>query len=152
MDWPTYNEALVKRGIILLDPGLLSRLMAYLESSSEKAYSTYRSQEPAKFRANQPPPNIYWVGTFFISSTRWRALIVPDYSTTCRRVNRLSVTLDPHIDADRSVTIAVDASDIKVADRGEWVRTKWKRRQGFLKIHIAMDVETKQIVALEVTD
>lgn len=50
------------------------------------------------------------------------------------------------------MTLAVDASGIKVADRGEWVRRKWRRRRGFLKIHLAVDVETKQIVSMEVTD
>jgi IS5 family transposase len=29
---------------------------------------------------------------------------------------------------------------------------QWRRRRGFLKIHIAVGVRTKQIVALEVTD
>jgi IS5 family transposase len=79
-------------------------------------------------------------------------LTAPDYSTSCRRVNALDVALEPRLDPERPVTIAVDASGIKVADRGEWMRTKWKMRRGFLKIHIAVDVETKQIVALEVTD
>lgn len=41
------------------------------------------------------------------------------------------------------MTIAVDASGIKVADTDEWVRTKWRRRRGFLKINIAVDIGTK---------
>jgi len=85
--------------------------------------------------------------------SRWEPrLRAPDYSTTCRRVNGLDVDLEPLLDPDERVTIAVDASGIKVADRGEWMRAKWRRRRGFLKIHIAVDVGTKQIVALEVTD
>lgn len=60
--------------------------------------------------------------------------------------------LEPRLDPERPVTIAVDASGIKVADRGEWIRRRWKRRRGFLKIHIAVDIKTKQIVAMEVTD
>ena len=60
--------------------------------------------------------------------------------------------LEPRLDPERPVTIAVDASGIKVADRGEWIRRRWRRRRDFLKIHIAVDVETKQIVAMEVTD
>ena len=55
-------------------------------------------------------------------------------------------------DPDELVTIAVDASSIKVADRGEWMRTKWRRRWGFLKIHIEVNVKTKLILAIEVTD
>ena len=51
-------------------------------------------------------------------------LIAPDYSTTCRRVNRLDVGLEPRLDPDKPVTIAMDASGIKVTDRGEWIRMK----------------------------
>ncbi|MCJ7574298.1 hypothetical protein MUO93_08560 [Candidatus Bathyarchaeota archaeon] len=62
-----------------------------------------------------------------------------DHSTTSRRVNKLSIDLKPHIDPERPATIAVDASSIKVADRGEWKRMKWRRRRGFLKINLVAD-------------
>ena len=78
--------------------------------------------------------------------------MAPDYSTTCRRVNGLDIDLEPRLDPDEPVTIAVDTSGIKVTDRGEWMRVRWRRRRGFLKIHIAVDVKTKQIVAMDVTD
>ena len=78
--------------------------------------------------------------------------MVPYYSTTCRCLNDLEVRLDPVIDTGKPVTIAVDSSGIKVGDRGEWMRQKWRRRRGFLKFHLAVDVESKQIVALVVTD
>ncbi len=51
-------------------------------------------------------------------------LRTPDYSTTCRRVNGLDVDLGPRLDPDEPVTIAVDASGGKVADRGEWMRAR----------------------------
>lgn len=52
------------------------------------------------------------------------------------------------------VVIAIDSSGIKVTNRGEWVRELWNRKskRGYLKIHLAVDVETKQILAMEVTD
>jgi len=53
--------------------------------------------------------------------------------------------LEPRLDPEKPVTIAVDASGMKVADRGEWMWLRWRRRRGFLKIHIAVDVKTKQI-------
>ena len=77
---------------------------------------------------------------------------MPDYSTSCHRVNRLDIDLEPRLDAEGPVTIDVDASGVKVADRGEWMRLRWRRRRGFLKIHLAFDVRTRQIVAMEVTD
>ena len=76
---------------------------------------------------------------------------VPDYSTIDTRVNRLDVKLDEG-DYGNDLVIAVDASGVKVANRGDWIRHKWKVRRGFLKIHIAVDVKRKKILALEVTD
>lgn len=76
---------------------------------------------------------------------------VPDYSTIDRRVNKLDVKLDEKAYGDDMV-IALDASGIKVANRGDWIRRKWKVRRGFLKIHIAVDVDSKRIVSMDVTD
>jgi hypothetical protein len=76
---------------------------------------------------------------------------VPDYSTIDRRVNELDVKLDEE-DYGDDIVLAVDASGVKVANRGEWIRHKWKVRRGYLKIHIAVDVKRKKILALEVTD
>lgn len=47
--------------------------------------------------------------------------------------------------------IAVDASGVKVSNRGDWIRRKWKRRRGYLKIHFAVSTESKEVVAFEVT-
>ena len=76
---------------------------------------------------------------------------VPDYSTIDRRVNRLGVKLDEE-DYGNDLVIAVDASGVKVSNRGDWMRRRWKMRRGYLKIHIAVDVKRKRILALEVTD
>jgi len=76
---------------------------------------------------------------------------VPDYSTIDRRVNRLHVKLSEE-DYGNDLVIAVDASGIKVSNRGDWMRRKWRIRRGYLKIHIAVDVKRKRILALEVTD
>jgi hypothetical protein len=43
--------------------------------------------------------------------------------------------------------------NIKVT-RGQWMSDKWgsRKKEGYLKIHIAVDIKTKEILALEVTD
>ena len=76
---------------------------------------------------------------------------VPDYSTIDRRVNRLNVKLDEE-DYGNDLVIAVDASGVKVSNRGDWMRRRWRMRRGYLKIHIAVDVKRKKILALKVTD
>jgi len=66
----------------------------------------------------------------------------------------MDIKLDTSIiNSDEDIVIAVDSTGIKVANRGEWMREKWKssRRRGFIKIHIAVDVKSKQITSIQVT-
>lgn len=158
VDWPSYNESLVIRGEILLDLSLLQSWGEELDEMNRDKeggryrYYRYLIELQASLRACFKLPYRQLEG-FTRALSRWEPrLKAPDYTTTCRRANGLDVDLEPRLDPDEWVTIAVDASGIKVADRGEWVRFKWKRRRGFLKIRIAVDVKTKQIVAMEVTD
>ena len=75
----------------------------------------------------------------------------PDYTTVWWRVSKMKVDLDSAIERGKDVTIAVDSSGIKVSNRGEWIRHKWKVKRGFIKVHIAVDTKTKQIIAMEIT-
>jgi hypothetical protein len=63
----------------------------------------------------------------------------------------MKVNLASSVALDKDVTIAVDSTGIKVSNRGEWIRKKWKVKRGFIKVHIAVDTKTKQILAIEVT-
>ena len=47
--------------------------------------------------------------------------------------------------------IAIDSTGLKVTNRGEWIRHKWKVKRGYLKIHIAVDIKKKRILSLDVT-
>src|SRR6476659_11138917 len=70
---------------------------------------------------------------------------------------KVKVHLNPKINLEKDpITIAVDSTGIKVTNRGEWIREKWnnnnnKKRRGFIKIHIAVNVRTKKILSMEVT-
>jgi hypothetical protein len=48
--------------------------------------------------------------------------------------------------------VAVDNTGIKVSNRGEW-RRKYlgKERQGWIKIHVALDKKTRQVVSFRIT-
>jgi len=81
-----------------------------------------------------------------------KGLKVPDYSTMNRRVNKLKLNLeDTLIRSGAPVSIAVDASGIKVHNSGDWMRKVWKVKKGYLKIHFAVDVKTKQVVSMDVS-
>jgi len=82
-----------------------------------------------------------------------KGLRPPDHSSIQWRVEKLPVKLDSDvIHSNEDVIIAVDATGVKVSNRGDWIRHLWRRKRGFLKIHIAVDVKKKRIVALQVTD
>ena len=55
---------------------------------------------------------------------------------------------------DEYIVIAIDSTGIKVTNRGQWMRDKWhiKNKKGYLKIHIAVNVKTKKILSMQVTD
>src|SRR3972149_1175158 len=79
-------------------------------------------------------------------------LNAPDYSSMAWRIQRLDGKLNEALaKSNDEVVLALDASGIKVSNRGEWMRHKWKVKRGYLKIHIAVDVKRKTILALEVT-
>ena len=53
------------------------------------------------------------------------------------------------------IIIAIDCTGIKITNRGQWMQEKWqvRNKKGYLKIHIAVNIKTKEILAfLEVTD
>jgi hypothetical protein len=76
-----------------------------------------------------------------------------DYTNIWRRGTQLKLSLPDTILASKEpVVIAVDSTGIKVTNRGEWMREKWRVRRGWIKVHLAVNVETKEIVAVEVTD
>ena len=155
-NWKEYNEALVRRGAILLD-------MDFVANWSEELKAMNEGKEGARFRYPESFVKLLAVVHAYILPYRQlegfvRALSqhvdglkAPDYTTIWWRVSRVEVELDSSIEPDKDVTIAVDSSGIKVSNRGEWIRQKWKVRRGFIKVHIAVDTRTKQIVAMEVT-
>ena len=78
---------------------------------------------------------------------------VSNYTTMWwRRIVRIKVELNSEVNPEKIdvITIAVDSTGIKVTNRGEWIRDKWKKRRDFIKIHLAVNIKTKKIVSMEV--
>ena len=74
---------------------------------------------------------------------------IPDYSTINRRVNKLDIKINERIGND--IILVLDSTGIEVTNRGEWLPHKRNVRKGYLKIHVAVDIEKKKIVSLDVT-
>jgi len=146
----------VKRGEILLDLSILDEWSSELErmnagkEGGQYAYPELFIRLLGYTRVLFHLPYRQTEG-FLRALRRFDSRIqVPDYSTIDRRVNKLDVKLDKEGYGD-DIVIAVDASGIKVSNRGDWIRHKWKVKRGYLKIHIAVDTKSKKITSMNVT-
>jgi hypothetical protein len=65
-------------------------------------------------------------------------------------LNITSNRLDDDEEEEEGTIIAIDSTGIKVTSRGQWMQEKWqiKKKKGDLKIHIAIDINTKEIFLL----
>ena len=157
-DWRRVNNGLVRRGEILLDLRILDRWDSELErmnAGKEGGRYVYPEVFVRLLGYMHLLFHLPYRQTegFLKALRRFDSRIhVPDYSTIDRRVNSLDVKLDEERSYGDDVVIAVDASGVKISNRGDWMRRRWKVKRGFLKIHIAVDVKRKKILAFEVTD
>ena len=155
-DWKGYNEALVKRGLILLDLDFIADWSRELKTMNERKEGA-RYRYPESFVKLLAIVHAYVLpyrqleGFMRALSQHVDGLKAPDYTTIWWRVAKMKVDVASSVELDKDVTIAVDSSGIKVSNRGEWIRKKWKVKRGFIKVHIAVDTKTKQILAIEVT-
>ena len=158
-DWKRINEALVRRGELLLNLDFMKGWGSELEAMNKgKEGALFRY--PDSFIRLLLFMHVYLhlpyrqLEGFTKALARYvKALKVPDHSSIQWRAETFPVKLDKTlIDSGEDIVIALDASGIKVTNRGEWMRHKWKVKRGYLKIHLAVDVKRKKILALEVTD
>jgi hypothetical protein len=162
MDWPSYNRSLVKRGEILFSYDFLDTWDYELERMNKN-----KKGKPFEF----PDSFILAIGyirySFRLPYRQTEGIInvtgkslpsKPSYGHICKRINRLSVNISngrvKTDDDDGYIIIAADSTGIKVTNRGQWMDEKWNvlNRKGYLKIHLAVNIKTKEILALEVTD
>jgi len=78
---------------------------------------------------------------------------VPQYSTVSRRQKQLEVKL-PYRAKTTGLALLVDSTGVKFMGDGEWKRKKHgvEHRRQWRKVHLAIDADTFEIRAVEVTD
>ena len=154
-NWKEYNEKLVRRGELYIS-------LDFLDSWDDELAKMNKGKVGRPFV--YPENFMYFLAFIHIAFLPFRQIegflrklseFIPkiksaDYSTICKRLKKLDVNLPENLGGD--IVVAVDSSGMKVTNRGEWIRNKWKIRKGWIKVHIAVDVKTKELLALEVTD
>jgi hypothetical protein len=158
-NWREYNESLVKRGEMYLTFDFLKSWERDLEKLNQDKLGR-RYAYPWSFIELLMLIHVIFHLPYRQLEGFLRKLseLIPeikptDYTNIWRRGTKLKLNLSDTIStSDEPVVIAVDSTGIKVTNRGEWMREKWKVHRGWIKVHLAVDVKTKEIVAIEVTD
>ncbi|MGI0081514.1 MAG: IS5 family transposase [Nitrososphaerales archaeon] len=157
-NWSKYNDELVRRGEIELDPSVVQEWKEELRKENKgKVGEPFHYPEPyirliAFVRLLFHLPYRQTEGFMIFLSKYVDGVKAIDYSALNRRVNKLQIELeDSLLKSNDPVSIAVDSSGVKVHNSGDWIRHVWKVRKGYLKIHFAVDIKTKQVVSMDVS-
>jgi len=154
-DWHQYNERLVRRGEIFISSDIIKSW------NKELAVMNLRKKGRRFLFPDSFMKILGYARAYFgLPYRQTEGLIrtyhtmvprVPDYTAIHKRINKLDIRIKPNISG--SIILAVDSTGIKVTNRGDWIAHKWgRKRKGFLKIHVGVDVSTKQILAIKITD
>lgn len=158
-NWTRYNEHLVQRGEFYLSLDFIAGWDAELRRmNSHKRGRHYL----------YPIPFIQWVAAIYVLfSIPYRQMegflrklspfvhqdLAADYTTLFRRIRLFELPLSETIKQNgEDVVIAIDSTGIKVTNRGEWMREKWRIHRGWIKVHVVIDRKTRNILSMEVTD
>ncbi len=151
-DWKKYNEELVMRGYFYIDPSFLDTW-----NDEIKQMNAGKIGQPYIY----PTSMIETLASLHCKSFDYRALEglmlglskgynfqfpIIDYSTICRRVNALDVNFS--VENNNLVfnyIVGCDATGIKVSNRGEWMRHKWKVQRGWIKVTMLANKKGKII-------
>src|SRR6185437_15077893 len=164
MKWPAaYNQSLVIRGEILLGFDVINNWDLELkEMNKDKVGEPFHYPNTfllllghAKAYFHLPYRQTEGITKAY---AKGKVPSIPNYTRINRRINRLDIKIKDVNDSkefeDEYTIIAIDSTGIKVTNRGQWMQDKWKikNKKGYLKIHIAVNVKTKKILSMKVTD
>ncbi|HXS60250.1 MAG TPA: IS5 family transposase [Candidatus Sulfopaludibacter sp.] len=160
MKWSAYNQSLVRRGEILIGFDVINNWDTELkEMNKDKVGEPFSYPDTfllllgyAKVYFHLPYRQTEGIAQ---GHAKGKVPSIPHYTTINRRINKLDIKIKDNTSKefeDDYFIIAIDSTGIKVTNRGQWIRDKWGIRKGYLKIHIAVDIKSKKILSMKVTD
>lgn len=153
-NWSQYNQSLVNRGSINLwiDHDVFADWMEDRTNLRKRGRPRFSKE---LIKVGLVLKSVYRL-TYrslqgFLSSIFKRAS--PNYSLFCKRAAEVAKEL-PKLSNRRPTELIIDSSGLKVCGEGEWkvkVHGQDQRRR-WVKMHIAIDAATQEIIATEITD
>ena len=158
MGWKETDERLIKRGELILDLSFLEHYEKELETMNKGKVGPPYRLTPSYIQLLTAVRYLYQMPYRQLEGfTRSLHNLVPklpsaDYSGLRKRI--LALTPDPYQDLDEkeeSISIAVDSTGVKVNRAGGWVERKHGKKKRYVKLHFAVDVESKEVVAMTIS-
>ena len=155
-NWKEYNEKLVRRGEFYITMDFLDNWEKELEEMNKgKKGRPYEYPDSFMFF-------LAFLHTAFLPFRQLEGFLIglskyipklkaADYTTIFKRLKKMDIEL-PLQEIGNDIIVALDSTGMKVSNRGEWIREKWKVRRGWIKVHIAVDDKNKQVTAISVTN
>ena len=158
MSWKNVDERLIRRGELLLS-------LDFLEGYGEELEEMNRGKEGRPFTLTHS--HVRFLGVVrYLFGMPYRQLegfaiglnrLVPrlpsgDYSGLRRCI--LDLDMRPYRelrDSAEPVAIAVDSTGIKVYKAGGWIERKHGKKKRYVKLHLAVNVETREVISLEIS-
>jgi len=138
-NWKNYNKELVTRGYFYINPRFLETWNSEIKQmNAKKVGQPYLyPKSMIEFLAILSPK--YDVRALegimhALSKTNYNFPVI-SYSQISRRINALDLTFP--VENNNIVfddIVGCDGTGIKVSNRGEWMRQKWKIRRGWIKV------------------
>lgn len=142
-NWKEYNEHLIRRGEYYLNPRFLEIWIdeikelnhckigqPFMYPNSMIEFLAILKAKSFDYRSLQ--------GILRVLSRKLGNFPVISYSQIRRRIKQLKFIFKPKND---HLITGSDGSGMKVSNRGEWIRQKWKVRRGWVKVVIVGDTK-----------
>ena len=158
-NWKKVNNKYIKEGELYLNFDFLETWNKELDEMNHKKEGGQYKYPPSLIRFCSVLKVVFHLGYrqeqgALQALGKWVLLpSVISYSQIQRRITTLGLDIvDSLANPEDGQIIAIDASGIKLYNSGEWIREKHKKKKPFLKLHIGVNVKSKQAVAIEVTE
>jgi len=156
-NWSKYNEQLVKRGEFYLCLDFLDKNHGELVKMNRQkrgrpfTYSDSFIQFTAFLRVAFSLEYRQTEGVLRALSKHIPKMESADYTTLWRRSTKLRLII-PKAAKDPKRTVIVDGTGIKTTNRSDWRSFLYKRRKTWLKVNIAIDQNTGELLGIDIAE
>jgi transposase len=158
VNWQEYNKELVRRGEIWVSKELIGKIKEKEDDEKEKRGRPYKYPTflilflliiKIIFRLGYR--QLEGFARYIFGRL---GMMIPNFRTICYRNKKIEIEYDIGEKLKDDAIIVLDSTGIKITNRGDWMRSRERvsNRRGWIKVHVAYNIETREVVGFEVTD